>query len=191
MKTCLNANTHRVSRWTATGVLGLLTILLGAGGCSSELAPCNPPVPPGSRYKVTILGETPTSEGCHIAVLDKTFEVRAADADPSAGTERCALTPARWAPAQRGLTVVNCEPSSSHMLGTNCLMRYPSTCEGRVAFYFYAQPGQTVDWSAPVITNAVFRVEDTTMGCIPDRSDCLDEYNVILERMPPLEASGG
>lgn len=171
-----------ILRWTVRGCLGALALSFGSA-CSSELAPCDPPVPPGAQYRVTVHGETPMSDGCHLAQLDNSFVITAASQEPAAGTASCTMTPANWAPAQRGLQVVRCQPSGTQMLGTMCEMKYPSTCEGLVSFYFSAAAGAAVNWSAPRIENVVFRVEDSILGCIPNLAGCIDEYHVTLDRI--------
>jgi hypothetical protein len=172
-----------VVRWLVRGFLGGIAVMLGGSACSSPAEECTPPIPPGSRFKVTVIEETAASAKCHIAKLQNEFEIVAAQDDGSRPASSCALTPAMWAPNQQGFTVVTCTPSNSQMLGTNCEMQYPTTCRGLVSFYFYQPPGAVVDWSAPVIHNAVFRIEDTTLGCIPNISGCLDEYKVVLTRL--------
>lgn len=152
-----------------------------AGGCSSAPFECNPPIPPGARYKVTVLQETPESDGCHIVNLQSTFEISAAQ-DTSTESS-CMMTPANWAPDQRGIQVIRCEPSSSEMLGTECEMKYPSLCQGQINFYFYAPVGIPVNWGAPRIEGARFRIADYASECLPDQANCLDEYAVLLERI--------
>jgi hypothetical protein len=40
-----------------------------------------------------------------------------------------------------------------------------------------------VDWSAPVIENVLFRIQDFSPNCFADQSNCLDEYSARLERI--------
>lgn len=184
MKPTRQTNIVTIARWTARGLLGGAVLLLGSAACSSGLEDCDPPVPPGARYKVTVLGETEASAKCHIATLQPTFEITAATEHPGSGRSSCKLTPAEWAPQQQGLQVVSCTPDQAQMLGTNCEMKYPSTCPGLVNFYFYQPGGVTVNWAAPRIENVLFRIQDTVTGCIPNIANCLDEYRVVLERLP-------
>lgn len=170
-----------ILRWTLRGCLGAVALSLGAA-CSSDLGSCNPPVPPGAQYKVTVVRETDSSDKCHIANLNSSFTITANNEEPAAGTSSCTMTPAYWAPTQSGMRVVRCQPSGTHMLGTECEMEYPSSCEGLVKFYFFAPAGVQVDWSAQRIENVVFRVEDQVINCIPNLARCIDEYQVILER---------
>lgn len=168
-------------RGTASGVLSVLCVAL-SGSCSSPIPECNPPIEPGTQFNVTVVRETPESNACHIVVLKNQFLVTAARENSIEGPS-CTLTPANWAPTDTaGIQVIRCEPSHQ-MLGTECEMKYPAACIGNVNFYFYAPPGSTVDWSAPTIQGVRFRVRDHVRGCIPDLADCLDEYEVNLQRM--------
>jgi hypothetical protein len=181
MKPNHGSNATRALRWAAAGVLGCLSMSL-AGGCSSPPLDCNPPIPAGAKYRVTVLGETPESHKCHIVTLRNTFEITAAHDDPTAMHSSCNMTPANWAPDATGIQVIRCSPSASAMLGTNCEMQYPSRCAGQIEFYFYAPVGTAVNWSAPRIEGARFRIQDYASECLPAPANCLDEYNVLLER---------
>jgi hypothetical protein len=155
-----------------------------AGGCSSPPIECNPPIAAGTRFKVTVVGETAESEKCHIVRLGNTFEIQASQHDSSMDAN-CSLTPAYWAPQAQGVNVIRCTPSASNMLGTNCEMQYTETrCAGLIDFYFYAPTGSAVNWSAQRIEGARFRIKDYLGSCWPNQAaGCLDEYNVILERI--------
>jgi hypothetical protein len=69
------------------------------------------------------------------------------------------------------------------VLGSYCAMQYPSTCEGTLAFYVVAD--DRIDWGAPIITGARYRVEDRATACLPIIANCNDEYTVQLERLSP------
>lgn len=170
-------------RWAGTGLFSGLFMISLASACSSPLPPCDPPIEPGAEYRVTVLRETPESNACHIVKLEPSFRITAAFRE-SLGGPSCTMTPAEWAPdpEQKGVMVIDCEPSHQ-MLGTECQMLYPSRCQGFINFYFYAPQNSAVDWSAPTIHGARFRVKDHVAGCIPDQANCLDEYDVQLDRM--------
>lgn len=155
-------------------------MLFGSAACSSGVEECDPPIAPGTRYKVTILNETEGSDKCHVARLQDSFEMEAA----TRGTT-CGLTPARWAPAPTptGLQLVTCSESQLNMLGARCEIFYESNCKGWIDFSVYQPPGVQIDWSSPTINNLLFRVADDPDCLELGRTKCLDEYNVVLQRL--------
>jgi hypothetical protein len=51
-------------------------------------------------------------------------------------------------------------------------------------FSFVAPPtAPNVNWSAQVIDNVLFQIEDFSASCFADRSDCKDVYSAKLVRI--------
>ena len=167
-------------------------VALGAGlfsGCSDALE-CKPSVPEGAVYKVTILSETPGSDGCYLvkAQTMSPFSLTVGKTEPTAQRPDCSVTPAAAPPEQLDVVssqikILSCSPSQKDMLGQYCEISYEGGCTGHILFYFVPQAGARVDWSAPVVDNLLFHVEDFPASCFPNNSDCLDEYTAKLERM--------
>ena len=173
---------------TPRKVLGSLLLLLlgsaGAGACSAPIE-CTPPVPAGAVYRVTLQAETPGSDKCHVVdgFMMSPFNLTVGKAHATDANPSCTSSPAVTAPVQRDVTIVQCVPKESDMLGVYCTIQYESTCDGHMSFYFTSPPGQYVDWNANTITNALFRIEDRATSCLPNIANCLDEYTAKLERL--------
>jgi hypothetical protein len=137
-------------------------------------------------YRVTLGPETVRSHKCHVVRPDSMppqFTVVAAQPDPERGQQACYTTPASEAPPQQSIQLLTCDGAVSEQLGTYCQMRYESTCEGMIWFYFDTPAGAPqVNWEAPVI-DAVFKIKDATVGCLPNIANCIDEYAARLERL--------
>lgn len=161
-----------------------------SSGCSTP-ADCSPPISEGVRYQVTLGMEmmgTPEVRGssrCYIVdpFYLQTFEVKAGKAQPAPHQPTCSVTPAAEPPPQRTVVTSGCTGSTSEMLGTDCQLTYATQCKGSIKFYFSAAPGATVDWTAPVIENAVFHIEDISSQCLSAPSDCHDKYMATLRRI--------
>jgi hypothetical protein len=149
----------------------------GAGG-SSE---CDPPIPEGTVFKVSVLQETASSDRCHIvnAAGISPFTITAGKTeDPE-----CSTTPAVAPPKQTDVVIVSCVPAAHAMLGVYCHMVYKAGCDGHMLFSFVAPPGTDPNWGGAVIDNVLFRIEDYSPNCFADSSNCLDEYTAELERV--------
>lgn len=162
-------------------VVGALALMLG-GACSSPTEDCAPPIPAGTRFRVILGSETASSDRCHIVQPLSTFDVTAAAADATTPGARCQYAPAAWAPQQTSVNIANCTMQADEMLATYCDFTYKSSCPGNIKFSFTAPPG--VDWNAPIIDGAIFRIRDYASSCLPDTANCLDEWSVRLERIP-------
>lgn len=174
-----------VRRWATRLGFGLLAGL-AASACSDPAEPCDPPIPTGAKYRVTVGAATPDSDGCGVVKVDPpVFEITAGSHDATLGRQACFTTPAATAPPQRSLALDLCRAAQTEQLGAFCDMHYPASCPGQVWFYFDDPAGAPVDWSAPVI-NAVYKIRDQAVGCIPGgiQSNCVDEYFATLERLP-------
>lgn len=149
----------------------------GAGGHPE----CKPPIPEGAIFKVTVVAETSISSRCHI--------VDAAHISPfmvTAGAplgDECSVVPAIAPPQQTDVTVLACVATDAGMLGVYCQIVYKAGCDGHMLFSFATSPGVQPDWSATVVDNVLFRIEDFSPNCFADRSNCLDEYVARLERL--------
>jgi hypothetical protein len=165
----------------------VLALALGSSLASACSAPieCNPPIPAGAVYKVTLTSETPNSDGCHIvkAMLISPFMLTVGKAEATNVDPSCKNSPAAGAPTQTDVLIQSCLPSESDMLGVYCQIQYRSSCEGAMSFYFQNPPGASVDWTSNVIDGAIFRVQDFAARCLPDLANCTDEYTARLERM--------
>jgi hypothetical protein len=170
------------------GGLLVLTLVLGSslvGGCSDSLK-CEPPIPDGAQFKVTLLGETTHSQACH--VVDPTrfspFVVTAAKTEPTIDHPDCSSVAAVSPPQQLDVTIESCTADDRYMLGIECNIEYKSACTGTIWFVFAAPDPTAVNWQAPVIDNVLFQIQDKPNNCLGGVSDCVDEYAVRLERMP-------
>ncbi len=155
-----------------------------AVGCLTGEA-CKPKIDPGAVFKVTLVQETATSDHCHLVDIPHLgpFQVTAADSKPTPDDPTCSLTPAVGPPEQTNLKIDSCEAAKTEMLGVYCQIEYKSTCPGFMTFFFKAMPGVTIDWNARSIDNVLFRVEDFAKICLPDLANCIDEYQVHLDRI--------
>ncbi|HWA75702.1 MAG TPA: hypothetical protein VG937_25375 [Polyangiaceae bacterium] len=169
----------------ARAALALVVLTVGAGlsgGCSDNLD-CTPAMPAGAVYKATLGTETEGSSKCHIvaAMRMSPFNVTVGSSEPTASRRDCSVTPAASAPQQLDVQVLNCVPGEEGMLGVYCQIIYKAGCDGHMQFYFTAK--DPVNWSAPVIDNVLFRIQDFSPNCFSDQSNCLDEYTARLERI--------
>jgi hypothetical protein len=173
----------------AGAVVALLALGSSAGGCSPA-ADCKPPIPEGTRYKVTLISELTDSAatGCHVIDVQwiPTFEVKAARTEPTAEHPTCSVTPADGPPAgQQSVKIEQCIPDYADMLGITCDIEYENECHGKMSFYYEGLPNQTVDWSAPVILNALLVITDNSPTCFGGESNCTNKYTVRLDRLDP------
>ena len=153
-----------------------------AAGGTAGGAECAPPIAEGTAFRVTVLQETSTSDKCHVinAARLSPFTITAGKTDAS----QCSTTPAVGPPEQNDVTIVSCvPPPEDAMLGTYCQIVYKAGCDGHMLFSFRAPSGVTVDFGAPVVEGAQFRIQDFSPNCFSDQSNCLDEYVVRLERL--------
>lgn len=173
-----------VARLTRAG-LAIAMVAFGAalaGGCSDNLD-CKPAMQQGAVYKATLTSETATSSKCHIvaAMRMSPFNVTVGKTEPTPNRPDCSNTPAAAPPQQLDVQILSCVPSDTGMLGVYCQIIYKAGCDGHMQFYFTSP--NPVDWSAPVIDNVLFRIEDFSPNCFSDQSNCLDEYTARLERI--------
>ena len=153
----------------------------GAGGSSGAAGSlgCTQVIPEGTKFRVTLLGETDRSDQCHIVNLlnHSPFELVAGKAEPPT----CEAIPATAAPPQDGAQIISCVPDHSDMLGITCSIEYRGGCRGSLKLAFSTDDA-TIDWSSPRIDNAIYIVEDFAPSCLPDLANCHDEYSARLER---------
>jgi hypothetical protein len=176
-------------RLARCALIATLLVLGGglAGGCSDSLE-CKAVMPEGAVYKATILAETATSNKCHVvqATRMSPFQVTAGKTEPTTTRSDCSVTPAAG-PLPADLDVAidapSCVPSETEMLGVYCGITYKAGCPGHMLSYFAAPANTNVNWSAAVIDNVLFRIQDFSPNCFSDQSNCLDEYTARLERV--------
>jgi hypothetical protein len=178
------SSTTTTSIRSAAPRLALLSVL--AMGCSAE-APCEPPIPEGARYQVILGTDTMASNKCHIVDTSRirTFEVKASKTRPTIDQPSCTVTPGAEPPPTQSIKIESCTPDSRDMLGVMCDIQYPSTCPGKMRFYFDEANGASVNWSAPQVDNIVFKVQDyMEESCLGGIGNCTDEYTAQLVRIP-------
>jgi hypothetical protein len=153
--------------------------------CSAE-APCEPPIPEGAIYQVTLGADTEKSNKCHIVDTTRirTFEIKASKTLPTMAQPSCSVTPASEPPPTQSIKIESCEPDSRDMLGVMCKIQYPSTCPGQMRFFFDEANGASVNWSSPQVNNIVFKVQDfMEESCLGGIGNCTDEYAAQLVRI--------
>lgn len=174
---------HRASRLFLGSIVCALLVSAGVGGCSSAPS-CDPEIKSGTKFKVTVIKETDKSDGCHVIKVSEfnPFTVSAAKTEPTVDHPDCSVIPADKPPPQDDVFIEKCEPGKTDMLSIFCEIQYPSKCDGAMTFSFAGEKDKVVDWTAPVIDNVYFRIEDKAVSCLPDVANCFDEYQVKLER---------
>ncbi|HET9934684.1 MAG TPA: hypothetical protein VFQ35_28460 [Polyangiaceae bacterium] len=174
---------RRPSRLFLGSVACALCVSAGLGGCSTA-ASCDPEIKSGTKFKVTVIKETDKSDKCHVIKVSEfsPFMVSAAQTQPTVEHPDCSVIPAADPPPQDDVFIEGCTPGKADMLSIFCEIRYPSKCDGSMTFSFVGEKDKVVDWTAPVIENVYFHIEDKAVSCLPDIANCFDEYQVKLER---------
>ena len=176
-------SSNRRVRFALGGALCAFFSFAAVPGCSG--APdCHPEIASDSKFKVTVMSETDRSDKCHVINVSEIspFVIEAAKTEPTAEHPDCSVTPAAAPPTQDDVIIKSCIPGTSDMLSLYCNIQYPATCDGNMAFSFAGDKDKPVDWTAPVIENVYFRIQDLAPSCLPDIANCFDEYKVKLER---------
>jgi hypothetical protein len=183
LATLAATSSSRRVRFALSGVVCALVSCAVAPGCSGS-GDCHPEIARGTKFKVTVMSETEHSDGCHVIKVSEfnPFIIEAAKTEPTVDNQDRSVTHAESQPPQYDIVIESCLPGRSDMLSLSCNIEYPSKCDGNMSFSFGGENNKPIDWTAPVIENVYFRIQDRAQSCLPDIANCFDEYKVKLER---------
>ncbi len=139
-------------------------------------------VPAGTRFRVLVLSENPSSTGCYLyrVVPGDDFELVAGPNISSAlGGEVCKVTGADGPPIgpQAHFAYENCTPHGQ--LGSECHAVYP-TCPGEVGYVAFSLNADIPGLSPTV---GRFSIHHRAPIACRDFKSCIDTYDVRVERL--------
>ena len=162
-------------------VVGSLILTALMAGCGSSCEGIEH-APAGTKFRVTVLLESPRSTGCHLYPLvpEQTFELLASGkVSGGVGSETCEFTGAAGPPAgpNADFEYDRCRPLGQ--LSSECLATY-AACPGQVGRVAFGLNAPIPDDSP---TTGTFSIHHSGISACPEFGYCIDTYDVRVERL--------